>query len=224
VFAEASDIGAAGRRVSTQPPGASDLSRSAVETVKGDDDRDSCPGQARGAGDGRPTRRRAPQTRPLCVSGRRPDAREASTTGSIKLDRSRLAQRVGLEKEPSGSFFSHGICAQITGITPVQEVFAMIYFMDQTGRVIARSRAVKIVNGTLVPDSLGLPVLVEEPREFVSDCPCGDSSCDIEGGPWCSWCGDHHEPCPCPLCGSHMATEWGPDNDGSGRCSACGTL
>jgi len=36
-----------------------------------------------------------------------------------------------------------------------------IYFMDmRTGRVVARSQAVKVQNGQLVPDSLGLPVIV----------------------------------------------------------------
>lgn len=38
----------------------------------------------------------------------------------------------------------------------------MVDFYDlNSGRVVARSRAVKVVNGKIVPDSLGLPALVE---------------------------------------------------------------
>jgi len=39
-----------------------------------------------------------------------------------------------------------------------------IYFMDmRTGRIVARSQAIQYVQGSLVPDSLGLPpVLVDD--------------------------------------------------------------
>jgi len=55
-----------------------------------------------------------------------------------------------------------------------------IYFMDmRTGRIVARSQAIQYVQGSLVPDSLGLPpVLVDDeiadPDEEVGYDPVDD--------------------------------------------------
>lgn len=45
-----------------------------------------------------------------------------------------------------------------------------VYFMDmKTGQVYARSQGVRVLNGQLVPDPMGLPVVVEEPHSYPED-------------------------------------------------------
>lgn len=63
-----------------------------------------------------------------------------------------------------------------------------IDFMDmKTGEVYASSTAVRVRNGRLVPDSLGLPVLEETPFEYCQT--CGGSGIDPEdGGYECPFC------------------------------------